>query len=346
MWCLAANLLLGVSVTAVPPVQPYDTIADSILSIGGIQRPDGVAVLIDDSGLFLAANQVTPTVTLSARARWGQDFTVRVIARDEVSQLALLKAQDWPRGRGKPIRVVGEEDRFSQLLAITPHGAVSGMLSSSNRTGIISGSRRYVRLWEIRLESTPYPLGGAPVFTLDGRLAGILNATLEPIANAAPAPMQATPGQPLAMGQAVETQSRFGPQGLTVGYVLGPKILRRVVDGFLSEDRVAKHPTVGLLFRSRSQGGVELTSVTEGSAADEAGLKVGDAVLRVNGEPVRDAVHLATRLFESEIGESLTFQIQRGSVVQSVAVRVESLGEAKRRDESALENLHLGQSAR
>lgn len=297
-----------------------NTMSDGLLMLGGIENPSGVAVQIHRDGLFLASSNLVPTETSSAKSSNGKDYTIRVIARDDITQLSLVRASGWKAGTGRVFHVASENAVTTQkLAAVLPTGIIPGQLASTDRTGILQSSRRYVRLWEIRFETTTQKLGGAPVFTVDGRLAGMMNATLEPAPDRSEATTQ----------KIYLTPQHFGPQGLTVGYALGPKVLNRVVKGFLNEDRTPLHPTVGILFKRAEGGGVEITSITPGSSASRAGLEEGDILLKLHNEAIPDAFWLAARLFESEIGESLQFLMKRDGRLSSVKVAVESLAEAR-----------------
>lgn len=325
---VASGLLLA-SAGQVNPTKGLSATMDALVTLGSRENPSGMAVQIDREGRFLAASSAAPTSTLTGYLSNGEVVTLRVQARDDITQLSLLKADNWKKGSGFVVTVAPENEVATQRLsAMLPGGVVQGQLVSQNRTGILQSSRRYVKLWEIRLESTQRRMGGAPVFTLDGRLAAILNATLEPYSPERESGVLPMPAQSHAF-----QQEAFGPQGMTVGYALGPKVLKRVVDGFLGPDQTPLHPTVGILFRNASGGGVELTAVSPGSSAERAGLRVGDDLLRVNSRSIPDAFSLAARLFESEIGEVLSFQVRREARTFNLVVVVESLAQARKRSD-------------
>ncbi len=65
-----------------------NTMADGLLMLGGIENPSGVAVQIHRDGLFLASSNLVPTETGSAKSSNGKDYTIRVIARDDIMQWA------------------------------------------------------------------------------------------------------------------------------------------------------------------------------------------------------------------------------------------------------------------
>ncbi|MFZ4079479.1 MAG: PDZ domain-containing protein, partial [Microbacteriaceae bacterium] len=55
-------------------------------------------------------------------------------------------------------------------------------------------------------------------------------------------------------------------------------------------------------------------------AAEKAGLKSGDVVLKFNGFPVTDASDLTALVRTSAAGESVTIQVLRDGKVQDIAV--------------------------
>src|SRR5690606_24410875 len=70
--------------------------------------------------------------------------------------------------------------------------------------------------------------------------------------------------------------------------------------------------------------GALVAEVTEGSPAEESGLRIGDTVLELNGQPVRDPRDLAVRVAAIEPGEAAQLVLLRNGerVTQSVEVGV------------------------
>jgi serine protease Do len=68
--------------------------------------------------------------------------------------------------------------------------------------------------------------------------------------------------------------------------------------------------------------GVELTLVEQDGPAEKAGLKVGDVVLRYNGQRVDGNEQFARLVRETPAGHEVKLEISRGGVVQTVMVRV------------------------
>jgi S1-C subfamily serine protease len=105
------------------------------------------------------------------------------------------------------------------------------------------------------------------------------------------------------------------------------------IDTFLQTwERLAKGDNWGSERPSRSTVGVaaidtpegcRLERVNEGGPAAEAGLRLGDIVLRVNNTPVTDADDFARRVRESKPGAELALLVKRDGEELPFKVKVE-----------------------
>ncbi|MBX3111363.1 MAG: PDZ domain-containing protein [Fimbriimonadaceae bacterium] len=304
----------------------------------------GFAVLIGKDGTFIASRNAVQSKTMDATISGPTQVKLQVVAEDPVTNLALLKAENWDGDGRAPASVVDHEVGPDEiLLAASASGPVTGQMTNNRRPGVLANSQ-FVPLYEMRLESTAELIGGAVVFTQSGELVGVLSATqgaptvqfgvgLGPRggggfggAGAPPAAKTSapTPGRPLTVSPEAYQKllQNFGPQGLTVGYVLGPKVLKRVITGLSSDDHLVKHPYIGVEFREVVKGKVTLTLVKPDGGAARAGLASGDTVLKVGDVPVQSGAHFASMLFEQEPGSTMRLTLKRGTMVKSVDVVV------------------------
>jgi S1-C subfamily serine protease len=65
--------------------------------------------------------------------------------------------------------------------------------------------------------------------------------------------------------------------------------------------------------------GATVRSVAEGSAADKAGIKEGDVVVRFDGETVRSASQLARLVAETPAGRMVAIEVMRGGATQKLS---------------------------
>jgi membrane protease YdiL (CAAX protease family) len=84
----------------------------------------------------------------------------------------------------------------------------------------------------------------------------------------------------------------------------------------------AAAPRLGVLGEAHS-GGCRITEVVPGSAANAAGLQVGDVITAVDGEPVADIPGVAQVILKHQIGDTVSIEFLRtGTVHRADAVLV------------------------
>jgi hypothetical protein len=319
---LAASLvlLLGFNQTQVLATDPvWERLQPTLLRIdlGGVTT--GHAVLIDPDGLFLAAKSAVPSPSLVGWRGPSQPVPLERVAIDETTQLVLLRARDWSDGPATSVRILATIEPGTRLIVVTSTGPVRAEFVSADRIGVVRPSLRSMPLAEVRLESAVGQVGGAPVFTESGALAGILGATLS---TERPILTPVAPRAERSSGIADSTPAAlYGPQGLTVAYALTPPVIQRVVLGFLSPDREVLHPSIGVFYRATSEG-VVLEVVMPGSPAAQAGLKAGDLILAANGTAVRSPVDFARVLFQAKVGDKIRLTVRSGGSERSLEVTV------------------------
>ena len=74
--------------------------------------------------------------------------------------------------------------------------------------------------------------------------------------------------------------------------------------------------------------GAKVRSVEEGSAAEKAGIKEDDLIVRFDGEAVRSASHLARLVGETPAGRAVPIEVTRGGATQKLTA---TLAEGNRR---------------
>ena len=86
------------------------------------------------------------------------------------------------------------------------------------------------------------------------------------------------------------------------------------------------HPAVsnrlGIAVRAAQPAGVSVVAIEVDGPAGEAGLQIGDVILKVNGEPVANEVDLVRLADVAGQGNKLSLEVSRDGVPRQVAVRV------------------------
>lgn len=310
-------------------MKAWKQIQPSIVSIMEGQRVRGTAALISRDGYFLTHATALTGKSVEGRKSDGTAFQLKWIALDDPTQFVLLKADEWNE-TVTPLTVAATESS-KNLLAITPTGPIRAERSKET-FGVVNPSQRVMPLSEVLLENNLPTLGGSLLFDLNGQLAGALNASLgmsRDQQSRAGNNRVGGPGGAGGGGFGPDTISKssvnqYGPGILTAAYTIGPKVLKRVVAGFLSEDRVVKHPAIGVFCRDAvPQGqGALIDRVTEDSPADKAGLQKGDVIMSMNNQAVKSLIDFSRVIANQEIGDTIRIWVRRGSLTQVISVTV------------------------
>lgn len=294
----------------------------------------GVAYLIDSQGYFVAHRSAYSAPTGFSFLKMGSGELVQVsfVASDDVTQLVLLKSEGWKPNpalfavRPYYARTEAAPREGSPLIAVLPNGPIRAVLNQSDKMGVLP-SKRGVTLNEIRFERPSGNFGGGLVFSIDGRLMGVLGATLEvertnkpPASNRGVAEsMKAATG---AAGVGGSPPTPFGPGQMTVAYSISSDILARVLDGFLSPSRKPNLPVVGMFCSDANGGGAEITGLTKGANADSAGLQIGDVILKMGGETINLAADFMRFVLKQEIGSTISVEVRRAGEIKTFDLKV------------------------
>lgn len=301
---------------ASPPVrgtqvqtEVWDQVKESVAILpDAAGQPFGLAVLVDPQGYFVAHSSAIIAEPVTAILESGEKVRLGRIGYDSTTQLVLLGAQNWTQKTRSAIAVADPAYPAKDMTMVTVDGLVRSTINRQNVPGVVQLNNRYIPLNEIQFERMAAPVGGALVFNRNGELMGVLGATLAK-----------APGNDNRLSQS----NQFGPQGMTVGYALSPKVLRRVISGFLTPEHTVQHPNIGILFKDNPlPRGAVVTQVNPDSPAAQVGLQVGDVITAFDDEPVAGGLDLATRLFDKDPGETIVLTIERNGRTQKTTLKV------------------------
>lgn len=338
----AASLVLAIVVSdgqdlSDAELKAWKRIEPSVIFLLDGPRVRGAAALISRDGYFLTHATAVNRKTIEARKSDGSIIKLRWVTTDEPTQFVLLKDDAWnsdcpPFEIANPDISATKKDGNERLLALTATGPVRAERGKET-FGIVNPSRRVVPMNEVFLENNLPTLGGSLLFNMRGELSGALNAALGMSEgqnvqksragnDALPITASGGFGGGDSKVQRNSVTNQYGPGILTAAYTIGPKVLKRVVSGFLSEDHSVKHPAIGIFCRDALPQGALIDSVTKNSPADKAGLVKNDILLKINNQPVRNQIDFARIMANQEPGELLRIELQRGKLITWVTVEV------------------------
>ncbi len=316
---------LGAPVSTVPVSRPATSVAGisarvlrSVVSIdvdSGTTGGTGSGVVLRSDGYVLTNNHVVAeggTLTVSFTDESQTDRPARVVGTDPETDLAVIKVI------GGPPLVPATLGSSSDLVVGDPVIAIGSPLGLAGTvtTGIISALNRTV----------PVPSGAAgkqaePLFN-----AIQTDAAINP-GNSGGALVDAS-GRVIGINSAIATlgSSGTGDQSgsIGVGFAIPVDEARSIAEQLIRTGK-ATHPSINVLARTVGADGVgprgaRLISVTRGGAAEKAGLRPGDVVTEIDGEPVHSVDQLVVALREHKVGELVTVTYLRSGATGSAKV--------------------------
>ena len=292
---------------------------------GGKSRTEqslGSGVIVDASGIVVTNNHVIKDADeIKVALSDGRQFESKVLLRDETTDLAVLKIDANDKF---PVLSLGDSDGVEVgdlVLAIgNPFGVgqtvTNGIVSAQSRTQV--GVSDFDFFIQTDAAINPGNSGGG-LIDMRGRLIGINTAIY----------------------------SRSGGS-VGIGFAIPSNMVRAVVDAALSGSTSFERPFIGASFQNITPDvaeglgmdksfGVLVTAVTKGGPAEQAGLKVGDVVLSVQGVRADNIDVLGYRLSTAGIGNTVTLDIVRNGKDSKLPVKLAKEPEAKPQQKQTIE---------
>ncbi|RAK51051.1 Do family serine endopeptidase [Phenylobacterium deserti] len=285
------------------------------LGSGVIVRADGVVV----TNTHVVEGGQEITVSLADR----RAFTARILLADPRTDLAVLKI-DLPPGERLPTLAIddtGDAQVGDLVLAIgDPFGVgqtvTNGIVSALNRTADPSGDAASSYI-QTDAAINPGNSGGALV-DMDGDLIGINSFIL----------------------------SRSGTSS-GVGFAIPAQLVRRVVETAVGGGRSFVQPWPGARLQSvtpeiasslglATPAGALVADVWPGGPFARAGIRQGDVITSVDGNPVADAGGVNYAFGVHRPGDNVRVGVRRANGEQQVTVRAELPPATPARDEQVI----------
>jgi serine protease Do len=272
------------------------------------ERSLGSGVIVDKAGFILTNNHVVEQATKIQVQLNGDTtrYTAKVVGIDEDTDLAVIKIDAH---KDLPTAKLGNSDGVQVgdwVLAIgSPFGlqatVTAGIISAKDRGGI---GHQFQRFLQTDAAINPGNSGG-PLVDLAGQVIGINTAII--------------------------TGSR-GYEG--VGFALPSSTAISVYDQIVKQGRVTRG-SIGVSFQEepstnpitlKSLGapyGLVIEGVEPGSPAEKAGLKGGDVITSVNGQPVKTGNDLVNPIAQAAIGSKVKLTYIRDRAQKETMATVE-----------------------
>jgi serine protease Do len=276
------------------------------------QTGAGSGIIISPEGYIVTNNHVVDgankvTVTLSS----GSTYEATVVGTDAETDLAVVKIDTSGLDYLHFL-----ENSLEQLGVLDPVVAVGNALA----------------------------LPGGPTWTLGvvsnlGRSIEVdTGAVLKDIIQTDAAINAGNSGGPLVnmAGQVVGINVAIASNAENIGFAISTDTAIPVVQSLINEGKVVRPwlgvsvatvtPAIQQYYHLSVDGGALITSISSGSPADEAGLKAGDVITRIDDEDISTSDDLVSAIGSHQIGDQVEIVYYRGSAQEASTTAM--LGEA------------------
>jgi putative serine protease PepD len=259
----------------------------------------GSGFVLDDEGHIVTnAHVVEGASALSVRFADGDEVAATLVGTDPSTDLAVIDV-DVPASGLTPLSFADEStvEVGDSVVAIgSPFGLEStvtaGIVSALDRT--IEAPNGYEIDGAIQTDAAiNHGNSGGPLLDASGAVIGV-NAQI-----------------------ASESGGNDG-----VGFAIGVDTVKSVATALAAGEQV-DHAYLGVSLED-SDGGPRVAAVNTGSPAASGGVKVGDVIVSIDGDPVASSDDLRDAIAAHEVGAKVTLTVKRGGENQELSV---TLGE-------------------
>ncbi|HEX3986725.1 MAG TPA: Do family serine endopeptidase [Acidobacteriaceae bacterium] len=275
-----------------------------------IEKGEGSGVIISPDGYIVTNNHVVRgatniTVTLS-----NQDiYTASLIGTDPLTDIAVIKinAHDLPSipwGNSADLRtgemVLAFGNPYGEQFSVT-----RGIISALHRPNPEADRYKPGEFIQTDAAINPGNSGGALV-DARGQLIGINNFLISPS------------GAFAGMGFAIPSE---------IAEPIANELIKsgHVTHGYIGISIENVTPSNAKFFGVQKAMGAVVADVTPDAPGSKAGLKAGDVITELNGNPVRDAGELQMKTSETQPGTTVHLTVMRDGKTQNVAVTLQSM---------------------
>jgi putative serine protease PepD len=279
----------------------------TVLAQGAAGAGTGSGEVIRGDGYILTNDHVvspaTPTGQLSVVFDDGRTLPVRIAGRDPQTDLAVLKTE----GDGPFTTIaIGSSARLRVGQPVVALGAPLG-LSSTVTTGVVSALGRTVRV----------PSADAGTALLASAIQ--TDAAINP-GNSGGALVDCSArlvGVPTAGATIPDERGVAAGGNIGIGFAIPADSALRIADELINRGTV-RHAYLGLRVapvapEADEHGGLFVTGVTPGGPALAAGLRTGDIITAIDGEPVTDTEQLEVLSVSRSPGDRVRLTYRRGA---------------------------------
>src|SRR5512136_1463660 len=256
-----------------------------------VQRSLGSGFIIDKEGYIITNNHVIEGASeIRVRLSTVKEFEAEVVGRDQKTDLALIKIKSF---QDLPVEELGDSDRVEigeWVMAIgnpfgLSHTVTVGIVSAKGR---VIGSGPYDDFIQTDASINPGNSGG-PLFNINGEVVGINTAIV-------------ATGQGIGFAIPINVAREIIPQLKKQG-----KVTRGGIGVYVQK----MTPELAKSFGLEKGEGALVADVIAGAAAETAGIRRGDVIIRFDGKEVHEMNELPRMVAVTPVGKDVEVEILR-----------------------------------
>ena len=224
----------------------------------------------------------------------GDKYEVDNVYRDPSNDIAIISIKNTS-GKSLPEISLGTSSNLQVGQSVIAIGTALGEFRNTVTTGVVSGLGRGI--------------------TAGGSFAGFAER-LDNVIQTDAAINPGNSGGPLlnAKGQVIGINTAVSSQGQNVGFAIPIDLVKESLDNFNRTGQFSR-PFLGISYSIISQRAALLNEMPQGalvqqvvkdSSAEDAGIKTGDIITKIDGQQVNETVTLAILISKKKVGDTIT----------------------------------------
>lgn len=266
------------------------------------ERDIGSGFFVSEEGIVVTNKHVVaqPGITYLVFDNEGNRYEVEDIFRDPLNDIAILQINK-PPSKSLPVVDLGDSSKLQVGQMAIAIGTALGEFRNTVTTGVISGLGRGIT-------------AGSPFQGFVERLDNVIQT------DAAISPGNS--GGPLlnSSGQVIGVNTAVSNEGENIGFAIPINTVKDSLENFNETGRFER-PFLGISYTEVNEREAAINDIPTGalvqevvpnSAAEDAGIRPGDIITKIDGESVSDtAGHLAGIISKKKIGDEISLEIYR-----------------------------------
>ena len=280
------------------------------------ERALGSGIIISSDGYILTnAHVIGKATKVLVTLLDGTTYHAKIVGKDANMDIGILKIENGKKAF--PHVVLGDSDSIEVGQWAIAIGSPFG-LDHTITTGVISAKGRSIDMGQA---------GG-------GNMENYIQTDASINPGNSGGPLCDIQGQVIGVNSAIYSQSG-GSVG--IGFAIPSNIAKKAAKEIVNQGKVTRagigaviqsmNPQMAQSFGLSDTNGALISSVKPGSAAQRAGLKPGDIILKVGGRQVVDSGDLVSKLFAYNPGDKVEFTILREGTTLTLPVTLQKLSE-------------------